>query len=365
MRSGPGNLPLILKEAAGPAKPKLTPEQIAKQALAAKATLAAVDQFVIPAYRTLAQATDAQEKAWAAFAASRQAGNFGALRAAYAAAADAWARAQIVKTGPIGLFLRYDRFAYWPEARNVTTRTLDALLKSRDPKELSPETLARDNVAAQGLTALERLLYDGDDPEALLKAQGEDADWRATVGRGIARNLATIAKDVLAEWTQSDGVRAAIAANKPWRAIFADTQEAASLLLTDLVSAFRVMHDIKLLPVMGANAGAARPRVAESWRSGRGSRNLLLNLQAAEAMTKPYAAEITPANRNKVNALYAAANKTVATLPADLGAAAADEKRRALVEAARAAIKAVQTEIAVSLPADLGVTLGFNSLDGD
>jgi uncharacterized protein len=365
MRSGPGNLPLILKEAAGPAKPKLTPEQIAKQALAAKAVLAAVDQFVIPAYRTLAQETDAQEKAWAAFAANRVAGNFAALRTAHTNTCDAWARAQVIKTGPIGLFLRYDRFAYWPEARNVTTRTLDALLKSRDPKELSPETLARDNVAAQGLTALERLLYDGDMPEALLKAQGEDAAWRVTAGHGIARNLAAISRDVLAEWIAADGVRAAIAANKPWRAIFADTQEAASLLLTDLVTAFRVMHDVKLLPVMGANADAARPRVAESWRSGRASRNLLLNLQASEAMAKPFVAEITAANRNKMNTLYAAANKAVSALPNDLGEAAADVKRRPLVETARAAIKAAQTEIAVSVPKDLGVTLGFNSLDGD
>ena len=35
------------------------------------------------------------------------------------------------------------------------------------------------------------------------------------------------------------------------------------------------------------------------------------------------------------------------------------------VDAARVAIKAVQTEIAKTLPADLGVILGFNSLDGD
>jgi hypothetical protein len=362
MRSGPGNLPLILKEAG---KPAPTPEQLAKQALAAKAVLACVDQFVIPAYRTLAQTTDAQEKAWAAFVANRASGNFGALRAAYANACDAWARAQIVKTGPIGLFLRYDRFAYWPEARNVTTRTLDALLKSTDPKDLSAETLAHDSVAAQGLTALERLLYDGDRPEALLKAPGDAGAWRVTVGHGIAVNLAAIAKDVLADWTAPDGVRAMIAANKPWKAIFADTQEAASLLLTDLVGAFRAMHDVKLLPVMGANADAAKPRSAEAWRSGRTARDLSLNLQASEAMAKPFAAEIPIADRTKLNALFATANKAMAAVPADLGEAAADPKRRTRVEAARVAIKAVQTEIAKSLPNDLGITLGFNSLDGD
>jgi len=365
MRSGPGNLPLVLKEAANPAKPVPTPEQLAKQALAAKAVLASVDQFIIPAYRTLVQTTEAQEKAWAAFAADRGAGNFTALRNAYTNACDAWARAQIVKMGPIGLFLRYDRFAYWPEARNVTTRTLDALLKSLDPKELTQETLAHDSVAAQGLTALERLLYDADMPEALLKAPGETGAWRVTVGHGIAANLAAIAKDVYAEWTAPDGVRAMIAANKPWKAIFADTQEAASLILTDLVGAYRVMHDVKLLPVMGANVDAARPRLAEAWRSGRAARDLSLNLQASEAMTKPFSAEITAARRTKLNTLFAAANKAMAAVPADLGEAAADPKRRDRVDSARAAIKAVQTEIATSLPDDLGITLGFNSLDGD
>ena len=40
------------------------------------------------------------------------------------------------------------------------------LIESNDPKELAPETLQRDSVAAQGLTALERLLYDGDNSDS-------------------------------------------------------------------------------------------------------------------------------------------------------------------------------------------------------
>jgi predicted lipoprotein len=37
--------------------------------------LAAVDRFIIPSYRALAEAADAQEKTWIAFAANRTAGN--------------------------------------------------------------------------------------------------------------------------------------------------------------------------------------------------------------------------------------------------------------------------------------------------
>ena len=335
-----------------------------KAAQAAKAVLAAVDRFIIPSYRALAEAADAQEKTWTAFAANRAAGNFAGLKTAYNTTADAWAKAQLVKTGPLSLFLRYERFAYWPEARNVTQRMLDQLIKSNDPKELSPETLQRDSVAAQGLTALERLLYE-DNSEQLLNASGQAGEWRTQVGLGIARNMSSIADDVVAEWTAPDGVRAAIAANKPWKTIFADTPEAASLLLTDLVSAFRLIHDVKILSVMGASADVARPRVAEAWRSGRSQRNLKLNLESAQALTAIWDESIPAAHRTKIEQLYAAAIKATDAVPADLGEAAADPMRRPRVESARAAIKAVQVEIAATLPTDLGITLGFNSLDGD
>ena len=353
---------LLLAAAPGPA---VAAKPDPKAVQAGKTVLAVVDQFVIPTYRALVQATEVQEKAWTAFAAKRESGDFQSLRTAYNAVADAWANAQIVKTGPVTLFLRYDRFAYWPEARNATQRALDQLLSSKNPKDLTPESMAHDSVAGQGLTALERLLYDGDNPAAALKAAGRDGQWRTQVGAGIAHNLNVIARDLLADWTAPDGVRAAIAANKGWKSLFADAPEAARLLLTDLVAGFKLMHDVKLLPVLGANADAAKPKSAEAWRSQRSQRNLKINLTSAQALEKVFAAGAPVAHRTKFDQLFANAAKAVDAMPADLGEAAADPKRRARVDAGRAAIKAVQTEIAATLPGDVGVTLGFNSLDGD
>ena len=349
---------------AAPAAPVMTPAQAAQARVVA---LALADRFIIPSYRALVQATDAQEKAWIAFAAKRETSDIQPLIATYGGACDAWATVQLVKTGPISLFLRTERFAYWPEARNVTQRTLDALLASNDSKELTPDNFAHDAVAAQGLTALERLLFGSspDKNQLLIKAAGRTGQWTTQVGTAIAHNLSLIAKDVLAEWTAPDGVRAAIAANKGWKMIFADAPEAARLLLTDLVAGFKLMHDVKLLPVLGANAGAAKPALAEAWRSSRSQRDLKVNLEAAQAMTKIVAEPIPAAHKPRIEALYAAAEKAMDAVPADLGEAAADPRRRARVDTARAAIKAVQTEIAKTLPADLGITLGFNSLDGD
>jgi predicted lipoprotein len=351
----------LLVLAAVPAAKKPDP----KAAQAGRIALAVTEQFVIPTYRALVAATAAQDSAWKQFAAKRDAGDFASLRTAYNSVADAWAKAQLIKTGPVTLFLRYDRFAYWPEARNATQRALDQLLTSKDPKDLTAESLAHDSVAGQGLTALERLLYDGDGPEKLLKAPGTEGAWRTQVGAAIAHNLATIAAEVLADWTAPNGVRAAIAADKGWKNLFADAPEAARLLLTDLVAGFKLMHDVKLLPVLGANAGVAKPKSAEAWRSGRTSRDLKLNLVAAKEWEAAFATNATAAHRAKLDSLFANAIRGIDAMPADMGEAAADPKRRGRVEAARVAIKAVQTEIAATLPGDVGVTLGFNSLDGD
>jgi predicted lipoprotein len=336
------------------------PPGIDQRALA----LAVTDGFVVPAYRALAEAADANAKAWDDFVKAREAGKIKALHDAYNTLCDAWARAQVIKTGPVTLFLRYDRFAYWPEARNATQRALDALLMAHDPKTLAADALEHDNVAGQGLTALERLLY-GDDAEMALLVAGEEGAWRVQVGLGIARNLETIADQVLQAWTAPDGVRDSIAADKGWNSMFADAAEAAHLLITDLAGVFKLMHDVKLLPVLGASLDEARPRVSEAWRSGRATRDLVLNLEASHAMEQIFAMPIPADHRMQLEALFAKADAAVKALPPDLGEAAADPARRPAVETARTAIKDLQNGITQILPPDLGLTVGFNSLDGD
>jgi len=361
--------PIILA-AVEPAGPAANPGGAVTDVNGRRIALDVTDAFVIPVYRTLSLATETQVRAWELFTAQRDAADFASLRAAYHAVCDAWARAQIMRTGPITLFLRYERFAYWPEARNVTQRTLDALLAGQNPEDLTAENLANNAVAAQGLTALERLLYDGDPVAALTVPEaaprpGAAGAWRGQVGLGIARNLDRIAHEVLAGWTDADGMRAMIAADRGWAGLFTDGAEAARLLLTDLVTAFGLMHDLKLLPVMGESVDVARPRMAEAWRSNRSTRDLALNLEAAREMERAFARTVIASRRDRIDIVFDAAVAAVAALPADLGEAAADPARRADVENARAAIKLLQLEIAEILPAELGITLGFNALDGD
>ena len=334
-------------------------------ALASRIALELTDEFIIPIYQGLVEASAAQAEAWTVFVANRAGGDIEALRSAYHGACDAWARAQIIRTGPIVLFLRYERFAFWPDARNGTQRALGALIASSDPNDLLPENLASNRVAGQGLTALERLLYDGDDSAAALSGPTDESERRANVGLALACNLNNIANEVLTDWTVAGGVRDAIAAGNGWNNLFADSEEVTRLFLTDLVGAFRLMHDVKLLPVLGENIDVARPRMAEAWRSDRAQRDLALNLEGSRAMNGVFARHLGEMRRDALNESFDLSAVAIAALAPNLGEAAADPAQRGSVEAARDAIKATQLLIVDILPTDLGITLGFNALDGD
>jgi uncharacterized protein len=323
---------------------------------ATQAAVAVTDTFVLPRYHALTQAALAHERVWVLFCFGRMSPRSETLIATYHTLADRWAEIEFVKTGPMSLFFRAERFNYWPDPRNATERNLEALLASNDPKALEPATLASNSIPAQGISALERLLFDP------AFAQHEK---RCKVAVAIARNLAAIGSAVTAEWAGASGVRFSIAANRDWKGVFANGDEAARLLMTDLVGGFTAMNDRKLLAVMGVAAASAKPRLAEAWRSKRSARNLALNIASLRAMATAFAANIPAPARAKLERSLAAAEVAVKALPADIGAAAADVEGRRKLETARAAIKAAQADVATVLAPALGITLGFNALDGD
>ena len=134
-------------------------------------------------------------------------------------------------------------------------------------------------------------------------------------------------------------------------------------LATDLLGAYVLIKDKKLDPAMGKDPADTRPKMAEGWRSGRSLRAIQLNLEATGAILKILAEGMpkkdSTALRNNDTALRVAKR-----LSGDLGALAAGPQRRDLIllrDAADAAGKRAFEEV----PLVLGVTVGFNSLDGD
>jgi predicted lipoprotein len=95
------------------------------------------------------------------------------------------------------------------------------------------------------------------------------------------------------------------------------------------------------------------------------AKELKLNLESAQALTAIWDETIPAARRTKIEQLYTAAIKATDAVPADLGEAAADPMRRPARGSGTRRDQSGAGGNRGTLPADLGITLGFNSLDGD
>lgn len=326
-------------------------------ALADDAAMAAriAREFVVPRYVALAAAAADERRAWYAFCKFPSENGLEAARRSWGATADAWSSIELIRYGPVSEDFRAERISYWPERKNATGRGLSQLLSGTGEQGLSPERLRGASVAVQGLPALERLLFGegavvpadfGGSPEGIR---------RCAVGRAIADNLAALTAEIRDGWSQ-----ARLAGFSD-----ADTaKEAVRRFSTDLLTSLQVMRDVKVLPVLGKDAGQAKPKLAEGWRSARPARALALNLAAAEELAGMMLEGQGEEDRSALYSLRQARGMAEA-LPDDFGPLAADPAQRHRLILLFDALGFARDRLLVEVPAALGISLGFNSLDGD
>jgi uncharacterized protein len=309
-----------------------------------------IERFIIPHYQALALTADAQEKAWSEFCAKPDPQGFKLLQRAYLATADSWSQIEFLRYGPIGDEFRAERLSYWPERKNATAKGLDQLLAKEGVADLTPELFFKYSVAAQGLPALERLLFNNDAQTEMLS--GAKRLRRCAVGQAIAWNIVMIAHDVRLGWT-NDVVESI--ANP-------DTaKEATSRIATDFLASFAFMRDSKLRAMLGKDPVEARPQLAEGWRSKRSKRALLLNLETVLAVSKI----IMEGKEGSTPLTISTAMSFAEALPEEFSSAVTDSKQRQQFYLVLDALAAARDKAHEEIPAVLGITVGFNSQDGD
>lgn len=117
-----------------------------------------------------------------------------ALRPAYHVAFDAWMGLGHLRLGPLETEGRALAIAFWPDTRGMVPAAVARLIAEADPAVASPEAFAEVSVAARGLFALERLLFEPD-----FAGYGEN-DYACDLVQAIAADLARMAGAIEAEW---------------------------------------------------------------------------------------------------------------------------------------------------------------------
>ncbi|MEO0624374.1 MAG: imelysin family protein [Pseudomonadota bacterium] len=268
------------------------------------------------------------------------------LRAAYHKAFDAWVAVSHLRFGPAEDEDRAFALAFWPDPRGTTAKTLTRLLATEDGTVETDAAFARQSVAVRGFYALERMLYDPPAGEAAYACRLTQA-----IARGIARTTASMAR----EWPAHAALMRAPGAENP---VYLGMGEVRRALYTALDTGLEFTAATRLGRPLGS-LDKPRPKRAEAWRSGRSLRQVVLSLSASRALASTLQAG------DKVDAAFARALSRAETLDDPSFAGVSDPVGRLRVEALQQSVLAIRHALATELAPRLGVTAGFNSLDGD
>ncbi|MGD1877407.1 MAG: imelysin family protein [Kiloniellaceae bacterium] len=330
---------------------------------------ALVDDYVLPRYAAFAEATAALEASLTRACADGRA-DAAESGEAYNAAMDAWMGVQHLRFGPSELFLRTERIEFWPDKRGTVARHLAQMLSEADPHALETVVFANGSVAVQGFPALERLLFDSD-------AATWTTPFACQLTVAIGGNLKTIAAGLLADWqggdvAYADVIRGAAEGNER----YFDAKEASLEFAKALRGAILLVQDYKLGRPLGKEAGSARDTRAESWRSGRSLRNVLLNLKAAQALYEGGGNGISfssmarehPQGAELDRVISAALERLIAAVeaqPSSLVVALQAPDGWAKLDAIRVEARQLLELMGGPLSEVLELPMGFNSYDGD
>ena len=261
---------------------------------------------------------------------------------------DAWISISHIQFGPIEDQALTLNMSFWPDPKDSTGKALARLTAASNPIVDQPESFGDVSAAAQGFTALERLLDD---------AQSNPA-YAGRLTRAIATHLARKSVSIEEDWPAFAALMTSGGADGNTR--FQSGDEARRALYTALFTGLEFLHDQRLGRPLGT-FDRPRPRRAEAHRSERSLRHVQLQLAALEAL----ATTMTDSDLTATKAAFANARTRPAELDDPALQGVADPGGRFRVELIQQAVRAIQVAVTDEIGTPLGITAGFNSLDGD
>ncbi|MGB3819755.1 imelysin family protein [Achromobacter pulmonis] len=322
--------------------------------------------YARPAAAGMAEAAGKLEGALATWCAKPDAAGARTVEDGFAGLALAWARLEPLRFGPLVQANRYERLAFWPDTRGVMPRQVQAVIAAQDAGLLKPGALSGRSVAVQGLPALEYVLYG--EPALLRQTGAPTFAYACGYARAVSANVAAISREVAQAWDGKAGFGRQFARPQADNDLYRDPQEVAAEAMKALSTGLQLARDVKLLPVLGAAADDARPRRAAFWRSGLSMRTLAAGLDGLAAFYTAGGYALPKGEDWMAQAVLGelrSAARTLREVPAPLEQALTDTEGRRLLGLAALTLKNAKAIVDQDLAPALGVTIGFNALDGD
>lgn len=168
-----------------------------------------------------------------------------AIKAAFRDVLVAWGRIEYLRMGPVVEADRDDRIVSWPDQLELGKRQLLTIIGKRDQAVLRLDGLRKKDVAVQGLTALEVLLF-GKMSGDLLKDSG-DGRFMCGYARTIAANLSDMAQKIVAGWSDGGSFTAIWLKAGPQNTLYKSPSGQSNAILKAYSFGLGNLREVKLL----------------------------------------------------------------------------------------------------------------------
>lgn len=330
----------------------------------------AVDDFIRPGYRDLLEGTETLAEAAHMLCEKPSDETLGDVQMSFDEVVQQWSTIEIVRVGPVIEGNRFERFLFFPDRKSTGLKQVQRILATSDETATSVESLKGKSVAAQGLGALEYVLY-GTGAEVL---PTEKNGFRCRYGAAIADNLKAVAGELHAEWEKPDGIQAAWEKPGPANPIYRDGKEAATELLGILVHGVESIRDQRLRPlyagIVKGQPDKGHPKMAIYWRSGNTMPALSANFTALQTLfnTADMKALLPDGNADVVSAvnyLLQAIVDDLDEIDLPVEEAIADDEQRGRLNRILQNTNDVLQRLNLDFGAAIGLSSGFSFADGD
>lgn len=288
-------------------------------------------------------------------------GEYQEARTAWLANMLAWQQVNLIKFGPISQDNQAWKIQFWPDSHNLVEKKVKALLAENDT--INDEVLASASVVAQGLSAVEYLLFDTQYTDSAALA-GKPCDLM----RLAANRVESVASGLTAAWQQ--GGQGAWP-NGTLTAGSEGEKAALAELAKSLVASLEIVKKDKLEGAIGSLTNPeAKPFHSESWRSASGKACLLAQLKGAAQLFERGLVPFLKSPeqqvlRRSVQEELAKITQDLEANPAELVALINSEAGRSLVVNSAQTLGKVNGLLKREIPKSLNLQLGFNGNDGD
>lgn len=329
---------------------------------------AVIGDVVEPGYRAVIDAAKAQEAAMSRLCTAPGAGTLDSARKRFGALVDAFSRVEMFRRGPAQRRNRFEAMFYWPDRRSRALRQVRLLTASPDAEKLDEKTLGGKSVAVRGLLALDYVIAGAGSEQLATGAPG-----RCRYGRLIAISVGNTASDILDDWTGNNGYGALMRRPGPDNSAFRNQREVVQDILQAIREQLQVVSELKLKRTIRKSPEKARPKRAPFWRSGNTVASLVANVEASMTLVERGKLRLLlPEDQRQIADELVFELRQVRSSLRSLKDNARDwqtltqtKEAHDELRYATSPLDAAITLVSGRFRGALGITAGFNALDGD